>query len=118
MPALTSRTLTLKEFQAEAAQRFGDDPMNWKFICPVCGYVASAQDYKDAGAPQGAIGFSCIGRYRGATCFTVKGQGPCDYTGGGLFQLNPVHLKDIGDDHPGYFELAPISEKPQTDLCL
>lgn len=57
------QTMTHAEWLAEATRRFGDDPMAWKFVCPSCGHIASVQDWKDAGAPEGAVAFSCIGRY-------------------------------------------------------
>jgi hypothetical protein len=91
-------TMTHTEWLAEAKRRFGDDPMAWKFVCPSCGHVASVKDWKDAGAPEGAVAFSCVGRYIGDDvddkiardkAFRNSG-GPCNYAGGGLFRLNPV----------------------------
>jgi len=63
---------------------FGADRMKWRFKCPVCGYVATAIDWIDAGASENAIAFSCVGRWQ-------SGVG-CDYAGGGLFRLNPIHV--------------------------
>lgn len=97
-------TMTHTEWLAEAVRRFGEDNSKWRFVCPSCGHVASVQDWKDAKAPAGAIGFSCVGRYVGAAAraaaraFGGKG-GPCNYTGGGLFAINPV-LVDMGDGKP------------------
>jgi hypothetical protein len=89
-------TYTQEEWRAEAVKRFGKDHKQWKFICPVCKYVQSVQDYIDAEAPQGAIGFSCVGRYvsesKEAFDVSVKEEGPCNYAGGGLFRLNPVKV--------------------------
>ena len=103
MPVKESIKMTKEEFTKEAIKRFGPDPMNWKFKCPSCGYVASVQDYKDAGAHSGNAGFSCIGRYLPGHCqdaFT-KGPGPCNYAGGGLIGINPVEIEG-----QFYFELA------------
>ncbi|MEF3313299.1 hypothetical protein PV433_30895 [Paenibacillus sp. GYB004] len=36
---------TLKEWQAEAAERFGQSARHWKFVCPSCGNVQSAFDF-------------------------------------------------------------------------
>ena len=88
-------TYTQEEWRAEAVRRFGEDHKQWKFVCPVCKYVQSVQDYLDANAPQGAIGFSCVGRYiegeaKQAFDVSVKEEGPCNYAGGGLFRLNPI----------------------------
>jgi hypothetical protein len=85
--------LTYDEWVVEGTRRFGADRMQWRFVCPSCGYVASGQDWKDAGAPEGAIGYSCVGRYTGSEkkLFDRSG-GPCDYAGGGLIGLNPVRV--------------------------
>jgi hypothetical protein len=90
--------MTKDEWIAEGERRFGKDTLQWRFICPSCGHVAAVKDWKDAKAPEGAVAFSCIGRYTKAddkNTFAKKG-GPCQYAGGGLFKLNPV--KVIGDD--------------------
>ncbi len=104
MSTIAMRTCASVEYYAEAERRFGSDVMGWKFKCPVCGHVASVADYKNAGAPDGAVGFSCIGRYVGAKreAFGGTGPGPCNYAGGGLFKLNPVLL----DGKTAVFELA------------
>ncbi len=85
------RTLTVEQFHLEGRQRFGDNPRKWRFVCPSCGHVASAQDWIDAGAPQGAVAFSCVGRWLGEDGENTfrKNGGPCNYAGGGLFGLNP-----------------------------
>lgn len=89
--------MTEAEFLAIGMERFGDDPMNFKFVCPSCGYVASAEDYKAAGAPETAVGFSCVGRWMKGdwsdNTFNNAG-GPCEYAGGGLIKLNPIYLTD------------------------
>lgn len=80
---------------AEGVRRFGSDQMCWKFVCPSCGHVASVKDWQDAGAPEGAVAFSCVGHYAGnaeaAEAKTFRGGGgPCNYAGGGLLGLHPV----------------------------
>jgi len=85
--------MTYAEWINEAKSRFGDDPKQWKFICPVCGYVASLREWREAGAPIEAAAFSCVGRWKGAgTGFGKNMKGPCDYAGGGLFRLNPIRV--------------------------
>jgi hypothetical protein len=104
------RYATLADWREEAVRRFGPDVSGWKFKCPVCGHVASVKDYKEAGAPEGATAFSCIGRYTGAVrdAFQkIQTPGPCNYTGGGLFKLNPVQ---IGEDDERLFEFAEPEE--------
>jgi hypothetical protein len=67
--------MTHAEWIAEAERRFGMDAKTWRFVCPSCKHVASVQDWKDAGAGEGEVAFSCT------------------YAGGGLFRLNPVQVK-------------------------
>ena len=101
------RHITEEEWIAEGKKLFGDDKMAWKVKCPSCGHVQSVKDYKDAGASSGMIAFSCIGRVLN-TDKTIgdKTGGPCNYAGGGLFRLNPVHVKsDDGEVHE-MFEFA------------
>jgi hypothetical protein len=94
---------TLAEWRAKAAELFGDDFMKWKFVCPICAHVATVQDWKDAGAPVESAAFSCVGRWAGANDTKakeafgpngIKGKGPCNYAGGGLFRLNPITVVD------------------------
>lgn len=88
--------LTHEEWKAEGARRFGEDMMCWRFVCPVCGYVATPAEWKAAGAPPGTWAFSCIGRWYPAgsvrPALEGTGPGPCTYAGGGLFKLNPVEV--------------------------
>lgn len=85
---------TQAEWLAEAERLFGADPMAWRFVCPVCHHTTSLQDWKDAGAPQEAWAFSCVGRWlpTARDAFEGAGAGPCNYAGGGLFRLNPAAM--------------------------
>jgi hypothetical protein len=89
--------ISREEWLEEGKKRFGEAMLFWKFVCPICKTVIEARDYKKAGAPPSAIGFNCIGRYLKSPQKAfgdkkiIKGQ-PCDYTGGGLFKLNPVEV--------------------------
>lgn len=106
-PPRTSVYASISDWWAEARRRFGDDPMGWTFICPACGFIASTQDWKDAGASVGEVAFSCVGRHTKEPREAFqKGKGPCDYTGGGLIRLNPVCVKD-GDKEHFRFDFAP-----------
>lgn len=89
---------SMDDFMTDAQERFGEDWLAWRFVCPGCGYVASVQDYKDAGAPEGAVGYSCIGRYveNGRSWLNGKGDGPCDYTAGGLFNICDTAISTDG----------------------
>jgi hypothetical protein len=89
------REIDHADWVAEATAKFGADPMGWTFVCPVCNHPQSTKDYKDAGAPQECVGFSCIGRWleNANKAFEEGGEGPCNYAGGGLFRLNPVRVR-------------------------
>jgi hypothetical protein len=80
--------MTLADWRAEAMRRFGPDPMLWRFVCPSCGHVTSVKDWRDAGATECEIAFSCVGRHLKKSG-DIFGAAPCNYAGGGLFKLNP-----------------------------
>ena len=88
------REMTLEEWNAEGERKFGPDRMKWRFVCPVCGHVAMVKDWREAGASEGAVAFSCVGRWIDGSrkAFEERGVGPCTYAGGGLFRLNPVRI--------------------------
>jgi len=100
---------SLDDWRKEAVRLFGSDPMKWRFICPSCGHIATVQEWKDAGAPEGAVAFSCVGRWlvKKEEAFQ-KGKGPCNYSGGGLFRLNPVSVKEGSYIHH-FFDFAPLT---------
>lgn len=86
--------ITYEDWKKEAKKRYGSfDKV--RFVCPVCGHIATAEDWQSAGADEGAIGFACVGRWN-EKCRKAFGdhgrEGPCDYTGGGLFKINPIHV--------------------------
>ena len=96
------KELTVIEWTAAGRERYGTDKRAWRFRCPSCGHVATALDWQAAGAPEGAIAFSCVGRYdESVPAETVKANafknagGPCNYAGGGLFGLNPVRVEGL-----------------------
>lgn len=103
------RQLTHNQWLKEGFERFKTMDVNqWKFICPVCGYIASIKDWIDSGAPIESAAFSCIGRWKDKRrrAFGDQGLGPCDYAGGGLFTLNPVHVTLQDETQVQVFEFA------------
>lgn len=99
------RRVKLADWHAEGIARFGENPLKWKFVCPSCGMVQTAEDWKGYGIPfrdvDRQVGFNCIGRRILSVCPTAdvvefgdmnKGFG-CNYTGGGLFRVNPVEVE-------------------------
>jgi len=105
------RYASAADWRAEGRRRFGPEQLKWRFVCPACGYVASTKEYKDAGAPDTAVAFSCVGRWSGARRLAFgKGSGPCDYAGGGLLRLNPVHVQEAGSVHQVFNFAEPTME--------
>ena len=95
MPLPAKQVMTENAWRETGEKIYGKDMMRWKFKCPVCGFVQSAEDYKKAGAPESAIAFSCVGRWISGSrqAFdNTGGAGPCTYAGGGLLRLNPIKV--------------------------
>lgn len=93
--------MTVEEWEAEGRRRFGPDKWKWRFVCPVCGHVATPEDWRRVGAEEGAVAFSCIGRWLPKSREALPPGGikrpasPCNYAGGGLFRLNPVLVDGV-----------------------
>lgn len=100
------RRIKHQDWLDEAKERFGDDAMKWAFVCPSCGHVATVRDWRQAGAGEGEVAFSCVGRRLGATA-GIWEAGPCNYAGGGLFRLNPVEVEYEDGKVFEVFEFAP-----------
>ncbi len=114
-------TMKQDEFVAEARRRFGDDPMAWAFVCPNCGDIASAADFRKAlddngrtGEPASdSLGLICIGRILGALRGPADewtGRG-CDWSANGLFR-GPALVELPGGKIVGAFDFATPKEQP------
>lgn len=110
LPELPKKYRSRDEWRAMAVALFGPNPMDWRFVCPACGHVATVADWCKHRAPEGAVAFSCVGRWSGATREAFgDGDGPCNYAGGGLIGLNPVHVIDeAGGKDLDVFQFAPL----------
>lgn len=93
---------SLEDWKLEAIRRFGENLKNWTFVCPSCGNIQSMGDFEelvnnkiDDVDPNMAY-YNCIGRHDtrieivGKMCGKIK---PCNYTSGGLVNINPVAVK-------------------------
>lgn len=103
-----NREITFEQWQKEGIEKFGEDQMKWAFVCPSCDYVATVQDWKNAGAKEDEVGFSCVGRHLDAGdehTFRRDG-GPCNYAGDGLFKLNPIRVVFPDGKKVDVFEFA------------
>ena len=107
------RTISEADWQREGELLFGPDRRAWRFVCPSCAHIARVTDWQRSGAPEGAVAYNCIGRFPGsgvspqdaATAAFGRSGGPCNYTGGGIFNLNPVTINfDDGRESGRFFE--------------
>ena len=57
-----SREITYEEWVTEGTNRFGADPLNWRYVCPVCGRVSSARHWIKQGKKQ-AISLMLAGTF-------------------------------------------------------
>lgn len=119
MPANEIVTMNADAWEAEGTRLFGPEQLNWKFKCPICGNVQSPADflpYKNEGATPDSAYKVCIGRFLpdgkqrrafgfgGATALPEP-KAPCDYTSGGLFNLNPL-IVEAGEHKISAFAFA------------
>lgn len=113
--------MTHEQWLNKAVRLYGEDPLKWKFKCPVCETVQTGQDFIDQGATKDdvrtSIAVECVGRWMpekqkafdNRTGKIKKGE-PCNYAGYGLLKLNPVavefedgkifHAFDFADEEP------------------
>ena len=85
--------------------------------CPMCQTLQSAESLINAGAGddfeavEKYLGFSCVGRFTGASSPRKKPDGkPCNWTLGGLFQTHKLEvITPDGKRHP-HFEVATAAE--------
>jgi len=111
------RRVDIKDWMAEGKALFGDEPLDWKFVCPNCGHVQSMRDFlelREAGIKIKSVQqayFSCIGRFDTrikdeeiGTVFDDKS--PCNYTLGGLFRFCKTIVIDEKGEENHAFEFA------------
>lgn len=95
--------IPLARWHEMARELFGNDARHWRFVCPVCNTIQTAQDFIDAGCPEDeakmSIAVECVGRWlpkeKSQKAFGENRDGffkgkPCDFAGYGLFKLNPI----------------------------
>jgi len=95
--------MTHEEWKQRGRELFGDDPKEWRFVCPSCGHVQTFNDFLALDmVPEDVekyVGFSCIGRFDGHGDTDIcSGKSPCNYTAGGLLNINPIKVI-IGENH-------------------
>lgn len=108
---------TYDEWVARGKKLFGGDIMEWAFVCPSCGHVQRVKDFKPVGGKPDHAYSMCIGRFYpnpkrafgGDGKSWEKGEGPCDYTSGGLFNINPVAIVKDGKEMSA-FDFAVVAD--------
>lgn len=93
---------SIDDWIAKGKELFGDDYFNWEFICPSCGNIQKGLDFKPyENANLNDVYFNCIGRFTGTKNEIFSKTTPCNYTSGGLFNINKTQIKnakEIGVD--------------------
>lgn len=104
---------SVDEWRREGERRFGNDIMKVKFKCPMCGHVASVQDFKDAGAKSADCAYTeCLGRYKGKGSPKKNDHSGCNWCAYGLFGIpkggvyvinnnEKIHIFDYADSEEG-----------------
>ena len=100
MPNLEIQTMTYEEWHAKGQRLYGENELIWKFRCPSCGHVQCAEDFRPYSNNGDNAYFKCIGRFDGIHGNVPMGTkpGPCNYSGGGLFDLNPICVQKDGEE--------------------
>lgn len=96
---------TENQWRNEGTARFGPDTLTWKFKCPSCGRIQSAEDlreFKEKGATPNDAYQRCKGRFTGGR----KGADKCDWAAFGLFH-GPDFVA-INDKRIPVFEFAEL----------
>lgn len=98
-------------------ERFGDDHETWAFVCPNCGHVARAEDFRPhvrAGQPASAyLGTFCVGRLAGALDREPSNTIGCDWTASGLFR-GPLMVEVADGSMVGAFFPAPADWRDEA----
>lgn len=118
---------TFEDLIKKGEELFGADKTQWVLECPCCkAKIKVATWIEYAGSPETAnnyIGFSCVGRLinikqketadKNDPIHQIKvgdigskDSDYCNYTAGGLFNLNPVLIKE---NNGSFFQFAPTT---------
>lgn len=107
---------TREELHAMAVKRFGPNPSNWAFKCPMCSDIAVASDFPSPGSER--LGQDCVGRHRGQpeaeNGRPANKERGCNWCAYGLFRGPWIITLPADGDQParemGAFPLATVEE--------
>lgn len=111
--------VTLEEYQKSLRDQGADSELDYVFVCPLCETMQTARELIEAGAGktfddvEGYLGFSCIGRWKGAkTPRKVPDGLPCNWSLGGLFKAHKmVVVTPDGNKFPRFRAATPEEAK-------
>ena len=101
---------SVEAWREEGGRRFGASYLKWRFRCPMCGHVASVQDFVSVGADANAAYNECIGRYTGKGAPQDGDDSGCNWCAYGLFGIPREHDTVISDDG-GLIDVYPFAEE-------
>lgn len=121
---MTIKKMTYAEWMTKGKALFGEELRTWRFVCPVCGHVQTANDfqvYKNRGATPDSVFTECLGRYLKKRCRAVKnGYGeiiqPCNYASYGLLNLCPIRVIDDKGNEVSAFAFDETDETTEVEL--
>lgn len=79
---------SIDDWVAEGRRLYGEDKMDWKFKCPMCGHVQTAREFKEAGKEPYLAYQNCASRHG------LGGRPDCKWTVGGLFRIGGRYVID------------------------
>lgn len=82
------KIVTLDEWMAEGQRLFGEDRLDWRFRCPMCGHIQTGRQFQDAGKDPHRAYFNCASR------FGLGGKKNCKWTTGGLLAIGGRYVID------------------------
>ena len=98
-------------WEAEGRRRFGNDFMKWRFVCPMCGHIASVEEFKAVGASSPNDAFQCcLGRFTGKGAPKEGDSSGCNWTVNGLFKVGGASVVHNGNEIL-IFDYAPVSKE-------
>lgn len=115
--------VTLEEYQKSLRDQGADSALDWVVVCPLCKTMQTARELIEAGAGksfddvEGYLGFSCIGRWKGAKSPRKEPDGsPCNWSLGGLFQAHEmVVVTPDGGKFPRFRAATPEEAKKHME---
>lgn len=96
---------SVDKWLAKGKELFGDEILNWEFVCPSCGNIQKPKDfqaYANVGSDPNDAYFICIGRFTGSQNGIGSDKQPCNYSSGGLFNLNKTIIKGSDGEKDNY----------------